>query len=129
MKYHNEKEQSWRRLLIDYPETAKAISESDKREFLCDAKALWVIDHDEDMCKTIIYRAPIIEKKPLSFEDIKQGDALSGDGGKTVCMITEIHHLGVFVGRKLHTFEQLSKENGSRKIRSIGEADWRHCYK
>ena len=73
-KFHNEAEQSWRKLKADHPEVAKAIEESDEREYL--GHGGWKSSLDTTPCDDLVYRAPIVEKQPLGPEDIKQGDVV-----------------------------------------------------
>ena len=65
-KYYNEMEQSWRKLKQDHPDVAKAIEESDKREFMDQEDGTWVKDYDEYVeGEGFIYRAPIPEPVKL----------------------------------------------------------------
>jgi hypothetical protein len=57
MKYYNELEQSWRKLKADHPDVAKAIEESDEREYL--GYGGWKSALDITPCYDLIYRAPM----------------------------------------------------------------------
>ena len=65
-KYYNEMEQTWRKLKQDHPEVAKAIEESDKRQFLDPENGTWEEDHDEYVeGDGFVFRAPIPEPVKL----------------------------------------------------------------
>ena len=57
MKYYNEMEQSWRKLKQNRPEVAKAIEESDEREYL--GHGGWKSASQTTPCDDLVYRAPI----------------------------------------------------------------------
>ena len=56
-KFYNELEQSWRKLKQDCPEVAKAIEESDEREYL--GHGGWKSASQITPCDDLVYRAPI----------------------------------------------------------------------
>jgi hypothetical protein len=56
-KFYNELEQSWRKLKQDHPEVAKAIEESDEREYL--GHGGWKSASQTTPCDDLIYRAPM----------------------------------------------------------------------
>ena len=57
MKFYNEMEQSWRKLKQNRPEVAKAIEESDEREYL--GHGGWKSASQTTPCDDLVYRAPI----------------------------------------------------------------------
>jgi hypothetical protein len=58
MKFYNELEQSWRKLKQDHPEVAKAIEESDEREYL-NHGGVWKIALKRPSFDDMVYRAPM----------------------------------------------------------------------
>jgi hypothetical protein len=58
MKYYNELEQSWRKLKADHPDVAKAIEESDEREYLGHG-GVWKIALKKTPDDDMVYRAPM----------------------------------------------------------------------
>tara|TARA_R110000787_G_scaffold143327_2_gene256959 strand:- start:586 stop:966 length:381 start_codon:yes stop_codon:yes gene_type:complete len=126
MKYYNELEQSWRKLKEYRPEEAKAIGESEDREYL-DCGVNWTKSLSA-IVDDLIYRAPVKEKQPLGPEDIKQGDAIKhkGDTGHEWYFIEpRDSHVSLAFGIE-NSYEYLASHC---LIRSIGETNWRPCHK
>ena len=85
MKYYNEDEQSWRKLKQDHPDVAKAIEESDKREFMDPADGTWAKDYDADVAgEGFIYRAPIPEPVKLDTRRVAGWFAIREGWGQFV---------------------------------------------
>ena len=125
MKYYNELEQSWRKLKADKPEEAKAIGESEDREFL-DCHVNWTKSCSPQV-DDLIYRAPVKEKQPLSFEDIKQGDAVRSIGSK-LWFYVEPGSDWVTLVNSINDIKYIDLM-GKYEIRSIGETNWRPCHR
>jgi hypothetical protein len=104
MKYHNELEQSWRKLKQDHPEVAKAIEESANIENLFSDGA-WVVIHDPSWSDNEIYRAPMQT----------EADKFSAKwGGKKICqegMGRHAYHLvmGVLDHNRVYMTDQDGK--------------------
>lgn len=126
MKYYNELEQSWRKLKADNPEEAKAIEGSKIVQYLSDDGA-WLMRRSSCWERGWVYRAPIKEKQPLSFEDIKQGDAIRAKGHKLWAMIDTHSETEIMTLHDRSKMSLLSLMDSS-EIRSIG-GEWRPCHK
>tara|TARA_R110000822_G_scaffold37180_1_gene104228 strand:+ start:480 stop:860 length:381 start_codon:yes stop_codon:yes gene_type:complete len=126
LKYYNELEQSWRKLKADKPEEAKSIEYSDRVCYLSD-DGNWLRKGASSWERGWIYRAPVKEKQPLSFEDIKQGDAVRSIGSK-LWFYVEPGSDWVTLVNSINDIKYIDLM-GKYEIRSIGETNWRPCHK
>ena len=126
MRFHNEAEQSWRKLKQDRPEVAKAIEESDNIEKLF-PNGEWYYIADPLWSDNSIYRAPIVEKQPLGPEDIKQGDVVRTKVSDLWFYIEPYRSHVMAVSNRLIEIEYPELMR-NYLIRSIG-GEWRGAFK
>ena len=125
MKYYNELEQSWRKLKADKPEEAKAIEESKIVQYLGD-DGNWLMKGSSCWERGWVYRAPIKEKQPLSFDDIKQGDVIRRIGSVPWQYIEPRKSEVLLISNGyMSSYCDLMERS---EIRSIG-GEWRPCHK
>jgi hypothetical protein len=99
-KFYNELEQSWRKLKQNRPEVAKAIEESDEREYL--GHGGWKSASQTTPCDDLVYRAPM---------QTEADKFLAKWGGKKICkegMERHAYHLvtGVMDHNRVHIKDQ-----------------------
>jgi hypothetical protein len=70
---------------------------------------------------------PKQQKVPLDESDIKAGDEFLSPASNTRYPYQSVHNGGIELHGAKYSFQHLM--DGGWKIRSIGEAEWRECYK